>query len=231
MRGDPAGRDDGAFDRDEPLADGFYLVLEDPPLVCAGDLPEDRSRYREACHQGIVEDDRLASDFARAVVEHECEQHIIRLGLDPPCLAGLDESAEHRQRRSTVGRQDVELADHVLRLALVPHDEPVSRRPAVQPEQEQIAEAPPRQGIMDDLAVHLLPVELPQGQDLVQRHRRDIDRHRNLPARTFCSSGHWPRGYRSGRRRTRPGGRDSHRSARTTQPRQPWKSSGFGKSG
>ena len=93
-----------------------------------------------------MEDDRLAPDLAGAVVEHEREEHVVGLGLDPPRPARLDESAEQRQRRAAVGGQDVELADHVLRLALVAHDEPVSRRPAVQPEQEQVAEAPAAAG-------------------------------------------------------------------------------------
>ena len=69
-----------------------------------------------------------------------------------------------------MGGQDVELLDHVLRLAAIAHHEAVARDAAVGADQEQVAEAPAGQRVVDDLAVHLPPVELAERQDLLQRH-------------------------------------------------------------
>ena len=72
--------------------------------------------------------------------------------------AHLDQLPEYRQRRAAQGGQDVEFLNHVLGFAVIAHHEAVSRDPAIHSEQEHIAEAPPGQGVVDDLAVHLLPV-------------------------------------------------------------------------
>ena len=69
--------------------------------------------------------------ISRAVVEHEGEEHVVGLGLDPTGPARLDEPSEHWQRRSAVGGNHVELPDHVLRLAAIPHHEAVARDPAI----------------------------------------------------------------------------------------------------
>ena len=130
---------------EQPLADGLDPVLEDPPLVGRGGLAEKDARIRQARRQPVVEDDHVARDARGAVVEHEGEEDVVRLGLDPPGPARLDEPAEHRRRRAAERGQDVELLDHVPRLALVAHHEAVAGDAAVEADQEQVAEPPPGQ--------------------------------------------------------------------------------------
>ena len=65
---------------------------------------------------------------------------------------------------------------------LIAHHETVTRDATVGPDQEQVAEPPSWQGIVDDLAVHFPAVQLAQWEDIIQRHGRDIDGHRTIPA-------------------------------------------------
>ena len=73
--------------------------------------------------------------------------------------------------------KDVELRDRLPRLVPDAPDEPVADDAAVQSQQVRVGPAPPVPGIVDDLAVHLLPVEVPEGQGLFGRYERSVDRH------------------------------------------------------
>ena len=129
----------------------------------------------------VVEEDDVGLDPLGAVVQHEREEDVVRLDLDRPGPAGLDEPAEQRERPAAMSGQDVELRDRLPRLVPDAADEPVADDPAVEPEQVGVGPAAPVPGVEDDLAVHLLPVELAQGQRLLPRYERDVDRHRDLP--------------------------------------------------
>ena len=58
----------------------------------------------EVRRQGILEYDPIARDPGRAVVEHEGEEDVVGLGLDPLGPARLDEPPEHRQRGAAESR-------------------------------------------------------------------------------------------------------------------------------
>ena len=52
---------------------------------------------------------------------------------------------------------------HVLGLAAITHHEAATRHPAVRAKEKEIGEASLRKRVVNDLAIHLLTVELPQG--------------------------------------------------------------------
>src|SRR5262249_37441718 len=85
--------------------------------------------------------------------------------------------------------QDVELRDGLPRLVPDAPHEAIAHDPAVEPEEVRVGPTPSVPGVQDDLAVHLLPMEIAQGPGGLRRHERDIDRHRDLPhAREYTPS-------------------------------------------
>ena len=95
VKGYPAGRDDDAILLNQPIANSFHLVLENPIAVRLGDLATDGAWDREIRSQSVMEYDRVARDPGREVIEHEGEEDVVALDLDAAGLACVDELPEH----------------------------------------------------------------------------------------------------------------------------------------
>ena len=78
--------------------------------------------------------------------------------------------AKERERPPAMDRQDVELRDGLPGLVPDAADEAVARDVAVEPEEITVGPAPSVPGVEDDLAAHLRPVELAEGEHLPRRH-------------------------------------------------------------
>ena len=96
VKGDAAGRDQGAVVFDQPIAHAFDLVLEDPFLVGGRDVANRGAGHGEARGQGVVKQDPVARNLGCAVVEHEREEDVVALGFDAPRPAHLDQLPEYR---------------------------------------------------------------------------------------------------------------------------------------
>ena len=75
-------------------------------------------------------------------------------------------------------RQDIELRDSLPGLVPDAAHEAVARDAAVEPEEITVDPAPAVPRVQDDLAAHLRPVELAEGEHLPRRNERNVDRHR-----------------------------------------------------
>ena len=105
-----------------------------------------------------------------AVVQHEGEEAVVGLDFDRLGPADLHEPPKERQRPTAMDGQDVEFGDNLFLLGPDTSHRAVAHDPTVKPQEVGIGPASAMPGIEDNLAVHLFPIELVQGQCFFPRH-------------------------------------------------------------
>lgn len=151
---DASGSGDGAVD------------IESPIVVRLATVAENGTIDRVSGSEPVFENDLLALDVACPEVQHNGKKGIVGLGLDSGCFAGGEKCAEKIEEPRAVPGKDIEFEDGSRSCpGTADEDGAIASRRSFDFEQVGLRPAFAHvHGIMDDLAIHFLAVEIaPEG--------------------------------------------------------------------